>query len=78
MTFRLLRLFMLRFLPRRMFAFLTLIELALMARKVYRSATSRTPATGPKTVLRPVDVNDVDTDVDDPEPVVIDGSSRRI
>ena len=48
MIFRFLRLFLLRFLPRRMFAFLTLVEVALMARKVYKSATSTTAPRAPK------------------------------
>ena len=77
MIFRFLRLFLLRFLPRRMFAFLTLIEVALMARKVYKSATSETAPARPKTVLNPVDGNDFD-DVVDADPVVIEGTSRRI
>ena len=77
MIFRLLRLFMLRFLPRRMFAFLTVIEVLLMARKVYRSATTQTPPRQPKTVLRPVEGNDFD-DIEPADPVVIDGTSRRI
>jgi hypothetical protein len=38
MLFRLLRLFFLRFLPRRMFAFVTFIELAVLARRLYRAA----------------------------------------
>ncbi len=77
MIFRLLRLFMLRFLPRRMFAFLTLLEFALMARKVYKSATGTTAPRPPKTVLKPVDGNDFDDIVTD-EPVVIEGTSRRV
>ena len=77
MIFRLLRLFLLRFLPRRMFAFITLIEVALMARKFYKSATGTTAPRQPKTVLRPVDGNDFD-DIDAADPVVIEGTSRRV
>jgi len=77
MTFRLLRLFFLRFLPRRMFAFLTLLEFALMARKVYKSATGTTAPRTPKTVLKPVDGNDFDKTVAG-DPVVIEGTSRRV
>lgn len=77
MLFRLLRIFLLRFLPRRMFAFLTFIEFALMARKVYKSATGTTAPRRPKTVLKPVDGNDFD-DTGTDEPVVIDGTSRRV
>ena len=77
MMFRFLRLFLLRFLPRRMFAFITLIEVALMARKVYKSATGTTAPRRPKTVLRPVDGNDFD-EVEAVDPVVIEGTSRRV
>jgi hypothetical protein len=77
MIFRLLRIFMLRFLPRRMFAFLTVIEFVLMARKMYRSATSTTAPRPPKTVLKPVDGNDFD-DTETVDPVVIEGTSRRV
>jgi hypothetical protein len=77
MLFRLLRIFMLRFLPRRMFAFLTVIEFALMARKLYKSATGTTAPKAPKTVLKPVDGNDFD-DVEPLDPVVIEGTSRRV
>jgi hypothetical protein len=77
MTFRLLRLFFLRFLPRRLFAFLTLLEFALMARKVYKSASGTTAPRTPKTVLKPVDGNDFDETVP-VDPVVIEGTSRRV
>ena len=77
MMFRFLRLFLLRFLPRRMFAFITLIEVALMARKVYKSATGTTAPRRPKPVLRPVDGNDFD-DLEPVDPVVIEGTSRRL
>ena len=77
MMFRFLRLFLLRFLPRRMFAFITLIEVALMARKVYKSATGTTAPRRPKTVLRPVDGNDF-VEVEAVDPVVIEGTSRRV
>ena len=77
MIFRLLRIFMLRFLPRRMFAFLTVIEFVLMARKLYKSATGTTAPRQPKTVLKPVDGNDFDT-VEAVDPVVIEGTSRRV
>jgi hypothetical protein len=77
MIFRLLRIFMLRFLPRRMFAFLTVIEFVLMARKLYKSATGTTAPRTPKTVLKPVDGNDFD-DVEPVDPVVIEGTSRRV
>ena len=77
MIFRLLRIFMLRFLPRRMFAFLTVIEFVLMARKMYRSATGTTAPRPPKTVLKPVDGNDFD-DTETVDPVVIEGTSRRV
>jgi hypothetical protein len=77
MTARLLRLFLLRYLPRRMFAFVTLVEFALMARKLYRSATVPKPPAKPKMVLRPVDGNDFDTREED-DPVVIEGTSRPV
>ena len=77
MIFRLLRIFMLRFLPRRMFAFLTVIEFVLMARKFYKSATGTTAPRQPKTVLRPVEGNDYDETVAG-DPVVIEGTSRRV
>ena len=77
MLFKLLRLFLLRYLPRRMFAFLTLLEFALMARKVYKSATGTTAPRRPKTVLKPVDGNDFDDNATG-KPVVIDGTSRRV
>lgn len=77
MVFKLLRLFLLRYLPRRLFAFLTVIEFALMARKVYKSATGTTAPRPPKTILKPVDGNDFDATVA-ADPVVIDGTSRRI
>ncbi len=76
MIFRFLRLFLLRFLPRRMFAFLTLIEFALMARKVYKSATIAKPPVKPRTVLKPVDGNDFDDEQAGAEPVIIEGTSR--
>ena len=63
MIFKFLRLFLLRYLPRRMFAFLTVIEFALMARKVYKSATGTTAPRPPKTILKPVDGNDFDDTV---------------
>ena len=77
MTVRLLRLFFLRFLPGRLFGIVTIIEFALMARKVYKSATGTTAPRRPKMVLRPVDGNDVD-DIDVRDPVVIEGTSRRV
>jgi len=77
MIFRLLRLFLLRFLPPRMFAFITLIEVALRARKFSKSAQGTTAPRQPKTVLRPVDGNDFD-DRDAADPVVIEGTSRRV
>ncbi len=77
MIFRLLRLFLLRFLPRRMFAFLTVIEFVLMARKFYKSATGTTAPRQPKTVLKPVDGNDFDETIT-ADPVVIEGTSRRV
>lgn len=77
MIFKLLRLFLLRYLPRRLFAFLTVIEFALMARKVYKSATGTTAPRRPKTVLKPVDGNDFDA-VEAVDPLVIEGSSRRV
>jgi hypothetical protein len=77
MVFKLLRLFLLRYLPRRMFAFLTLVEFALMARKFYKSATVQKPPAKPKMVLRPVDGNDFDHE-DADEPVIIDGTSRPV
>jgi hypothetical protein len=77
MTFRLLRLFFLRFLPRRMFAIISLLEFALMARKVYKSATGTTAPRRPKTILKPVDGNDFDLDGPD-DPVVIEGTSRPV
>ena len=76
MVFKLLRLFLLRYLPRRMFAFLTLVEFALMARKFYKSATMQKPPVKPKMVLRPVDGNDFDDVAADP--VVIEGTSRPV
>jgi hypothetical protein len=77
MIFRLLRLFMLRYLPRRMFAFLTLIEFALMARKLYKSTTAQKPPAKRKLVLRPVDGNDYDGDIVE-DPVVVEGTSRPV
>jgi hypothetical protein len=45
MIFRVLRLLLLRYLPRRLFAFVTVIELVMMARRLYRAATA--PVTPP-------------------------------
>ena len=39
MVFRFLRLFMLRYLPRRLFTILSVLELALLLRRLYRAAT---------------------------------------
>lgn len=39
MVFRLLRLFFLRFLPRRLFTVLSVLEFALLARRLYRAAS---------------------------------------
>jgi hypothetical protein len=77
MTFRLLRLFFLRFLPRRLFAIISLLEFALMARKVYKSATGTTAPRRPRTILKPVDGNDFDVDEPD-DPTVIEGTSRPV
>lgn len=77
MTFRLLRLFFLRFLPRRLFAIISVVEFALMARKVYKSATGTTAPRRPKTILKPVDGNDFDADGPD-DPMVIEGTSRPV
>jgi len=39
MLFRFLRLFLLRYLPRRLFTILSLVEFAVLARRLYRAAT---------------------------------------
>jgi len=58
MIFRVLRLFMLRYLPRRMFAFVTAIELVMLARRLYRSATR--PATPPPRLVGRSGFDDAD------------------
>jgi hypothetical protein len=40
MLFRFMRLFFLRFLPRRLFTVISFVELALLARRVYRAASA--------------------------------------
>jgi len=39
MVFRFLRLFLLRYLPRRLFTVISFVELALLARRLYRAAS---------------------------------------
>lgn len=51
MPFRLLRLFFLRFLPRRLFAVVTVIEFVMLARRLYRAAAIP-PRPGPRVVGR--------------------------
>ena len=78
MIFRLLRLFFLRFLPGRLFAIVSLLEFALMARRFYKSTTtpkrpikpvsgpartpSSKPSSGGKQTLRPVGPDALDDD----------------
>jgi len=58
MIFRVLRLFMLRYLPRRLFTVLTVIEFVMMARRLYRAATS--PVTPPPRVVGRSGFDDAD------------------
>jgi len=58
MIFRLLRLFMLRYLPRRLFAFLTVIEFVMIARRLYRAAAQ--PVTAPPRVVGRSGFDDAD------------------
>jgi hypothetical protein len=51
MVFRLFRLILFRYLPRRLFAVVSVLELAWMVRRLYRSAT-RTEAPPPRVVGR--------------------------
>ncbi len=52
MVFRLLRLFFLRFLPRRLFALLSVLEFALLARRLYRAASPSPVKPPPRVVGR--------------------------
>ena len=51
MIFRFLRLFLLRYLPRRLFTLLSVMEFVLLARRVYRAA-SPSPVPPPRLVGR--------------------------
>jgi hypothetical protein len=62
MIFRALRLFMLRYLPRRLFAVLTVIEFVMMARRLYRAASQPVAAAPPP---RLVGRSGFDDDADD-------------
>ena len=52
MVFRLLRLFFLRFLPRRLFTLLSVLEFALLARRLYRAASPSAVKPPPRVVGR--------------------------
>ena len=43
MVFRFLRLFLLRYLPRRLFTILSVVEFVMLARRVYRATSPSTP-----------------------------------
>jgi hypothetical protein len=66
MIFRLLRLFLLRYLPRRLFAFLTVIEFVMMARRLYLAATR--PVTPPPRLVGRSGFDDADRAVAEDRP----------
>jgi len=66
MIFRLLRVFMLRYLPRRLFAFVTVIEFVMMARRLYRAAAQ--PVTAPPRLVGRSGFDDGDPAADEDRP----------